>query len=178
MEAIDAQLTAQLAEGDLEALGLLYQRHGAPVRSFLLRVEPTMSREDADDLTQETFLTFNKKIGGYTEQGKLRSFLFGIAARKTKAWRRKRWWRGALRLQQGEAASGTSLHQENPEERLAAREQLVAALEALPPAQRQVLILSVVEGLSVQETAKTLGIQENAVSTRLYRARRTLKEIQ
>ena len=137
-----------------------------------------MSQEDADDLTQETFLTFHKKIGGYTEQGKLRSFLFGIAARKTKAWRRKRWWRSVLRLQQGEGASGTSLHQEDPEGRLAAREQLVAALDSLPPAQRQVLILNVVEGLSVQETAAALGIQENAVSTRLYRARKALKEIQ
>ena len=118
---MDAQLTARLAQGELDALGLLYQRYGAQVRSFLLRVEPTMSREDADDVAQETFLTFQRNIGRYQEQGKLRSFLFGIAIRKNKARRRKSWWRGVLRLQQGEAASGTSLHQDDPEGRVAAR---------------------------------------------------------
>jgi RNA polymerase sigma factor (sigma-70 family) len=177
MESFDAQLTERLAAGDLDALGLLYQRYGGLVRSFLLRVEPNMSQEDADDITQDTFLTFQRNIHRYQDQGKLRSFLYGVAIRKTKAWRRKTWWRGVLRLQQGEKASGTSLHREDPEQRLAAREQLVNILNALPAAQREVLILNVVEGLSVQETAKLLDVQENAVSTRLYRARKAMKEM-
>ena len=176
MEAMDGQLTQRLADGDLDALGLLYQRHGAHVRSFLLRVEPSMSREDADDITQETFLTFHKKIHVYQEQGKLRSFLYGIGAKKMRAWRRKRWWRSTLRLQQGERASGTSLHRENAEARVTARDSMIKALEMLPSAQREVLILTVVEGLSVREAAQALGLQENAVSTRLYRAKKTLKE--
>ena len=135
-----------------------------------------MSREDADDITQDTFLTFHRKIGTYQEQGKLRSFLFSIGAKKMTAWRRKRWWRRTLRLKQGEAASGTSLYQDNPERRVSARDALVNIVERLPAAQRDVLILTVVEGLSVQETASVLGVNENAVSTRIYRARRTLKE--
>ena len=143
----DARLVARLADGDLDALGTLYQRYGASVRSLLLRVEPTLSQEDAADLCQDTFLALRPSLARYTEQGRLKSWLYGIAIRKA-----------------------------DTEAQIAARQRIDRAMRQLPAAQREVLVLHVVEGLTVKQTAEALGVAENAVSTRLYRARKTLEE--
>ena len=173
---LDAPLVERLSRGDFDALGPLYQRYGADVRSVILRVEPQMVREDADDLCQEVFLTFVDTLGRYTEQGQLRSWLFGIAVRKARSWRRRRWGRRLLGLQHGAAAAGVSLHAVRPTEQIDARHRIQNILESLPAAQREVLVLHVIEGLSARETSDVLGISENAVATRLRRARKTMKE--
>jgi len=172
----DASFVRALRAGDLEALGHLYRRHGGPVRTLLLRVEPMLSPEDAADLTHDTFLTFREGLDRYEHQGRLRSWLYGIAVRKAKATRRRRWWRQKLRFGGGERAAGVSLHREDDEARVDARRRIERLLAELPDAQREVLVLNAIEGLSVQDTAAVLGVSENAVSTRLYRARKQLKE--
>ena len=58
---------------------------------------------------------------------------------------------------------------------MAAREAVVRALTGLPDAQREVLVLHVLEGMEIDEVALVLNISENAVSTRLYRARRAME---
>ena len=171
----DAKLVDCLCNGDLDALGLLYQRYGKDVRSLLLRVEPSMRREDADDLCQEVFLTLVDTLNRYEEQGKMRSWLFGIAVRKARSWRRRRWTRFVLGRQHGEAAAGVSLQADRVEERVIARQRVDAVLRAMPASQREVVVLNVVEGLSARETAAVLGISENAVATRLHRARQALE---
>ncbi|MBX2798893.1 MAG: RNA polymerase sigma factor [Myxococcales bacterium] len=173
---LDAELVHRLVGGDLGALGEIYLRLGGDVRSFLARVEPDLSREDADDLCQETFLTFADGVSRYVEQGNLRAWLFGIAVRKARAHRRKRWWRSGLRRRHGEGAAGVSLHRPAPDDQVDARTRIHRLMEGLPAAQREVFVLTVFEGLSVQQAAEVLGIRENAASTRLYRARRALQE--
>ncbi|NTV27819.1 MAG: sigma-70 family RNA polymerase sigma factor, partial [Methanothrix sp.] len=59
---------------------------------------------------------------------------------------------------------------------LGTRAELRQALAALPEPQRQVLLLHVLENLSGEEIAETLGISPNTVWTRLHRARKTLSE--
>lgn len=172
----DAALVLRLRAGDVQALGALYQRYGGAVRSVLLRVEPTMTHEDAADLCHEAFLTFRDTLDRYEHRDQLRSWLFGIALRKARAARRRRGWRHALRVQGASQAAGVSLYQGDDEARVDARRRIDRLLGALPEAQREVLVLHAIEGLSVQETAATLGLSDNAVSTRLYRARRALKE--
>lgn len=174
----DAHDVRLLQAGELHALGPLYQRHGGEVRSMLLRTSPGLGPEGADDLAQEVFLTFIDTVGRYQHQGKLRSWLYGIGIRKARAWRRGRWLRGTLRRQHGIAASGTATAPDRTVERLEAREQIEVLLKALPQTQREVIVLRMIEGLSGEETAAVLGISENAVGTRLHRARQTLEEQQ
>ena len=171
----DALLVAGLRAGDLDALGPLYLRYGGEVRSLLLRIEPTMRPEDADDLCQDVFLTLPDTLSRYTERGRLRSWLFGIAVRKSKAWRRRRWVRVLLGQQHGIDAAGVAQQPDRTEERVDAVRQVDAIMRRLPAAQREVLVLQVVEGLSSQEVADILGISVNAVATRLHRARRAMK---
>jgi RNA polymerase sigma factor (sigma-70 family) len=173
---VDAELVVRLVAGEMDALGALYQRHGGAVRTFLRRVEPTLGTEEADDTCQETFLTFHRTLGRYEHRGKLRSWLFGIALHTARGERRKRWWRQVLRMRRGDEAAGVALRRDDPAARVDAHQQVVALLAGLPAAQREVLVLTALEGLSVKEAAEVLGIPENAASTRLYRARAALGE--
>jgi RNA polymerase sigma factor (sigma-70 family) len=175
-EDLDADDVIKLRSGDLRALGPLYQRHGADVRSLLLRSSPVLGPEGADDLAQEVFLTFVDTIGRYEHQAKLRSWLYGIAIRKARAARRRHWVRSALRLQHGSAASGVATASDRTEERLAAKQRITAILAAMPATQREVVVLRLIQGLSGEETAQVLGISINAVATRLHRARAALEE--
>jgi len=170
----DASLIDRLVAGDRDALGPLYRKYGADVRGLLLRVEPTMTREDADDLGQEVFLTFLDTVGRYEERGKLKSWLYGIAVRKARGWRRRTWLRRTLRRSGGAEAAAVSLAEARTEERVAARRRIEATLSGLPASQREVLVLSAIEGLSAREAAAVLGISENAVATRLFRARKAM----
>lgn len=173
---VDAALVDRLVDGDTDALGHLYQRHGGAVRTFLRRVEPTLGREDADDHCQETFLTFHRTIRRYEHRGRLRSWLFGIALHTARAQRRKSWWRHLLGIRRGADAAGVALRTDDPAARVDARRRIERILASLPETQREVLVLTALEGLSVKEAADVLGIPENAASTRLYRARAGLGE--
>jgi len=172
----DANDVRLLQDGDLRALAPLYERYGGEVRSMLLRTSPALGPEGADDLAQEVFLTFIDTLDRYQHQGKLRSWLYGIAIRKARAKRRGYWLRSALRREHGVAASGTATAADRTAERVEARERISAALDAMPHTQREVVVLRLIQGLTGEETARVLGISENAVGTRLHRARQALEE--
>jgi len=172
----DANDVRLLQAGDLRALAPLYERHGGEVRSMLLRTSPGLGPEGADDLAQEVFLTFIDTLDRYEHQGKLRSWLYGIAVRKARSRRRSLWLRRALRLQHGVAASGTATAGDRTAQRVEASQRISAALDAMPQTQREVVVLRLIQGLSGEETARVLGISENAVGTRLHRARQALEE--
>lgn len=120
-------------------------------------------------------MTFADGITRYEHIGRLRSWLFGIAVRKARAALRRRRWRRAVGFQTGAAAAGVALYQPRADDRVDARRRIEQLLDELPSAQREVLVLTTMEGLSVKEAAAVLNIRENAASARLYRARRALE---
>ncbi|MCP4806429.1 MAG: RNA polymerase sigma factor [Proteobacteria bacterium] len=172
----DADCMRALATGDLSALAPLHDRHAQAIRSLLLRLDSQLAHESAEDLCQEVFLTLADKAGRYQEQGKLRSFLFGIAVRQARSARRRRAWRNVLHFRQGDASAGVALRADRPDARAEARMEVQRALDGLSANHREILVLAVVEGLPGAEVAAALDISENAVWTRLHRARKALGE--
>ncbi len=172
----DAALMQRLARGDARALAPLHQRYGQRVTSLLLRVGPGMSLEQAEDLSQEVFLTLLETAPRYVEQDRLRSWLFGIAVRKARAWHRRRWVRRRLRLERApDLALSTAAPPGAAPDRLEVHEQVDRALRGLPRGQREALVLHAVEGLSGEEIAAILGISVSAVWVRLHRARKGMR---
>ena len=171
----DAQLVAHLRAGRPDALGPLYIRYGADVRRLALRLDPSTDPATADDICQSVFLTFLDTLPRYEEQGRLRSWLLGITARQCRAQRRRWWHRFRIHRQSGVASSGMAPAQPSIDARLEARQAVAQALADLPDAQREGLVLHHLEGLSIPEVALALNISENAVSTRIYRARRSME---
>ncbi len=176
-DAGDAALMRRLAAGEAAALGPLYRRHAGRMRSVVLRVDPSMSHEEADDVVQEAFLTLHRTAGRYREMDRLESWLIGIAVRTARGWRRRRWVRQRLlRDNRRAAVAALSPSRSGPGDQVGARVDIERALAKLPAPQREVLVLHTIEGLSGQDIAQALGIRTNTVWTRLHRARQRLAE--
>ncbi len=116
---------------------------------------------EAEDLTQETFARFFRSLDRYQHGGKLRSYLYTIAANLCRDHQRKR---KALPLEAG--AEGFVEPMEQVEEALDIRK----ALARLPEELRTVVILSYFQGCKKKEIAQILGIGESLVRYRLNRA--------
>lgn len=167
----DAELVADVARGQLSALGRLYDRHERAIHRFCARM--TGSEADAEDLTHQTFLTLARIAGTYDGRASVRAWLLGVAARhlsdRRRASARLRRFLGRL-LGEGEPSR-------DPRPALEARLALGAvaeALDAMPFERRAAVVLFEVEGLSGEEIASALGVPVGTVWTRLHAARKEL----
>jgi RNA polymerase sigma-70 factor (ECF subfamily) len=137
----------------------------------------TRNTHDADDVVQEAYLRAFRFFGGF-HGGDARTWLLKIVRNTCYTWLHKN------RVQQTAAPFDEQVHTDiaesrNPETlllRKAAGQSLNRALEELPTAFREVLVLLEVEGLSYKEIAEVLGIPIGTVMSRLARARRRLRE--
>ncbi|MCB9728224.1 MAG: sigma-70 family RNA polymerase sigma factor [Deltaproteobacteria bacterium] len=181
MHASDEELLARVRGGDRRALDALLARHEDRIYRFGMRLcgEP----EDARDVLQETLLALARSSAGFEGRSTLSTWLFTVARSFCIKKRRRR--KGApARLESldeaGVDARALVDPARRPDEAAAGRElaeALEAALAALEPAMREVVVLRDVEGLSAAETAAVLGLSVKATKSRLHRARVKLREL-
>jgi RNA polymerase sigma-70 factor (ECF subfamily) len=174
-DASDAELFAAMSAGNLTALGVLYDRHHASVRRFILRAAG--GTQDAEDLVHDVFLTASRRAGTYDDRAGSRPFLLGIAANIVRSRRQKQArWRIALGLLENAL---TGVLRRTPEDGASEAEQLRlldVALARLSEEKRLVLVMIELEELSGEEVAKALGIPVATVWTRLHYARAEVRE--
>lgn len=170
----DAELIAAIVSGDLEALGVLFDRHEGEVRRYLGRLG--VSASDADDLVQATFLAVVGAGQNFDSAQSARSWLLGVATMMVRRHRRS--LARALarlvawsRVPRPSSSPGPDEAYESDE----AARRFQRAFEALSPKKREAFALVVLEGLSGEEAAAALGIPINTVWTRLHHARRELR---
>ena len=169
-------LMEALKRGEIEALGELYLRHGQMVKSALSRFAPELADADVDELCQDVFLALNATARRYKEQMKFKSWLFGIAVRKARSWRRNHWLRQRLIDHHvGKSVAMALPKGERPDASFQHREEITAALDRLSPKQREVVLLQAVDGFSCEEIAEILNVQVGVVWSRIHRARQTLR---
>jgi RNA polymerase sigma-70 factor (ECF subfamily) len=174
-EATDAQLLERVAQGELDALGALYDRHHVAVRQFVGRA--TSEGHEADDITQEAFLALSGIADRFDGRASARPLLVGIAAKLVHQRRR-----GVARLVNvlaTFASAGLERPIQTPEEAASATEEMVRferALARLSEEKRIAILLVDGEGLKGEEAAKALGVPLNTVWTRLHYARKELRE--
>ena len=137
----------------------------------------TRNGHDAEDVVQEAFLRALKFFGGF-HGGNPRAWLLTIVRNSCYDWLRRN------RPSEVPAAFDEELHSPvdpspTPEDRVmeqADRLRIREALETLPLAWREVLILRELEGLSYKEIADVAGIKIGTVMSRLARARSGLQQ--
>ena len=182
MEPVVAAATA----GDKSAFSVLVERHRHELQAHTYRM--LRSREDSEDLTQETFLRAWHRRETF-RGGSFRSWLYRIATNACltalqKPSRRLQMNRGTenvptepSRDRQLEAVAATDLE---PAENLVARESIelmfLVAVQHLPRRQRAVLFLRDVLGWSAKDTAELLEMSVASVTSALQRARATVRE--
>lgn len=183
----DAELVRRAKAGDLPAFEELTSRHEGRVYALALRI--LRNEHDAEDVTQQTFLSALENLAGFREEAQFRTWLLRIATHAALKVIRKR--RGLETVSLDEAASpdADADHPPHPEyiadwretpERLVqnreTRRLIEEALAELDEKYRLVFLLRDVQGLSVRETAEVLGLSEVNVKVRLLRARLQLRE--
>jgi len=168
-EQIDRAELARVAAGDRAALTALVKRHQDALFRFLRRLTPDVA--DAEDALQETFVSAYRHCGAYRGEGTVRSWLFTIA-RRTAAMRRRRHVGEPEAFESLESLGLTAgWGSESLFERIADREAVTRALEAIAADDREILALHDVEGLTGAETAAALELSLPAMKSRLHRAR-------
>jgi RNA polymerase sigma-70 factor (ECF subfamily) len=164
-ETSDAELVRLLRSGQQEALRILYDRYGGLVYTVALKV---LNRADeAEDLTQDIFLTFWKQERFDPDRAALSTYLCVMTRSRAinKIHSRHSQQRMSDRLQQSTPAEFSA---PTPLEQAAQAEQqqtIRAAMTQLSDNQRQVLELNYYRGLSQSEIAQQLGIPLGTVKT-------------
>jgi RNA polymerase sigma-70 factor (ECF subfamily) len=171
--ANDAGLILQLQAGELEALGMLYDRHKQLVFRTALGI--TGDADAAADLLQDVFLRLYRFIRRFDPHRPIEPWLYRMTANLAYTWvRRHRWLRPLEDVvewlagdHRGSPAYIAELDEEN---------QLVQqAISTLPIAQRIVVVLYYIDDLSLQEIAEILEVPEGTVKSRLHYGRQALK---
>ncbi len=187
LETSDSELVNRAKAGDLAAFEALTTRHEQRVYSLAMRM--LRQEQDAEDVTQQTFLNVLENLHGFRGEASFSTWLLRIASHAALKIIRKRKNQNTISLEEAtEPAenSDTIPHPEfiadwrqSPEQLVHTREVqrlLDAALTHLDEKHRLVFLLRDVEGLSIKETAEALGLSEANTKVRLLRARLQLRE--
>jgi RNA polymerase sigma-70 factor (ECF subfamily) len=169
-------LIRRAQDGDELALGALYERHVDAIYHFMLY--RTSDHQIAEDLTAEVFMNMITSIHRYRDMGvPFSAWLFRIArSRLIDHWRRsKRRQKRQVSLSE-EMEEFISAATDNPAERFE-HEELVKSLEYLTDAEREIILLRFVGGLSNQEIALVVKSNSNAVKSMMYRSLKKLRRI-
>jgi RNA polymerase sigma-70 factor (ECF subfamily) len=174
----DADEFRRAAQGDPAARSSLVARHRGPVCHLLQRL--TRDDAQAEDLTQDTFITALAHLDGWRGEGTVRGWLLSIArsrwamAQRSPAARHQPAEDESLEALGLAAGWGAPMDPEALASKLEQRAVLERALGALDVEAREVLTLRELEGLSGEETAQALGVTVAAMKSRLHRARLAL----
>jgi RNA polymerase sigma-70 factor (ECF subfamily) len=183
-ERTDPELMRLARRGDAQAFHDLIDRHAG----WLFRVAVSMvsSREDAEDLVQDTFLAASQGMTRFQERSSVKTWLRGILLNHVSKLYRSRKVRRHLSLDDNtrgtdeSGGSGRSMEVEsedpNPAAATESKADVQAMLQTLSDEHREVIVLREIEGLSYEEMARLLGVPRGTVESRLHRARQQLKE--
>jgi RNA polymerase sigma factor (sigma-70 family) len=165
----DAEAVARSRGGDLDAYAVLVARYTlrAHRAAFLLG-----AGEESDDVVQEAFVKAFRHLSRFRVGEPFGPWLLRIVTNETRNLTRSRRRRAALALRLASAESGGTAADGPVEEVLAAerRAALVAAVNALPDRERQVLVCRYFLDLSEAETAQVLQWPLGSVKSRASRA--------
>jgi RNA polymerase sigma-70 factor (ECF subfamily) len=177
----DAELLVAARQGDAAALEALLVRYQPHLYRFGLRM--CGNEEDAGDVAQESLISMARSVRDFRGESSVSSWLYTIA--RSFCIKKRRRSKFAPAREESLEAPGINAAQRladsapSPERTATNRElqqALTHAIDALEPAQREVLVLRDVEGLSAAEVAKVLGTSVDAVKSRLHRARVAVRQ--
>ena len=179
----DADLVRGLKCGEPESFYLLLKLYQHPIYSYVCRLidDPV----DAEDVTQDVFVKVFRKVEGFREDCRFKTWLYRIATRESS--NRRRWfsrhrWREVTdSFGQGEPSAYTDRFPHpgrspfDLTERREHRDILHEALRQINPRFKQAVVLRDIAGFSYLEIASTLNISLGTVKSRILRGRAALK---
>lgn len=165
------ELMERYVDGDAAAFDVLYQRAAPKLFGYILRL--TRNRERAEDLLQVTFAKVHRARGSYLRGAPVLPWFIAIARRSFLDERRS-----AKVRTEDLSADGTLPEPRGDDEGLGndVTEALERALDSLPEAYREAIILTKITGLSLAEASEILGATPTALKLRVHRGYVQLRE--
>jgi RNA polymerase sigma factor (sigma-70 family) len=167
----DREVVAAIVAGDPDGMAEAYDKYAMPLYSYcrsLLR-EPA----DAADAVQDTFLIATSKLVGLRDPGKLRSWLYAVA--RNECYRKLRSGEATSALDEAVDMTAEAADVASGVEQAELRQLVRDAIAGLNPAERDVLELSLMQGLDGDELAAALGVSRNHAHALQSRARSQLE---
>lgn len=176
----DEDVVERVLAGETVLFEIIMRRHN----QRLYRTARAILRDDAqaEDVVQDAYVRAYEHLGQFAGKCKFGGWLLRIAVNEALARLRgrKHYAEGEMMPgDEGERMDRFVSRTPNPEQQastLEMRSLLEKSIEALPEAQRTVLVMRDVEEMSTQETAEALGITTENVKVRLHRARAVLSK--
>ncbi|MGC8842916.1 MAG: sigma-70 family RNA polymerase sigma factor [bacterium] len=184
LEEKDEILVQRSKNGDKEAFDALVQRYRLPLFRFVYHC--IHKQEDAEDITQESFVKAYLSLSQLKNNSLFKTWLFRIALNLIRDNKRNEKKKPTISLDsyieeegkdpvaEAEYEDGYEEEAESEDNELLAR--LRMEISALPMELREVIILRDLQGFSYEEIAKMVGCPVGTVKSRLFYARQILRE--
>jgi RNA polymerase sigma-70 factor, ECF subfamily len=171
----DAELVRNLRLGRHQALSVLYDRYAGLVYSIAYQI--LQNAQEAEDLTQDIFLTFWQNNSFNPDRGSVSSFLGLLTRSRAIDKIRKRTTANSFLARWQKTITEESTTPSPLEQATTAEIQtsIRQAMQALPELQRQILSMNYYQGLSHNQIAQTLALTPGVVKSRLRQALSQLK---
>ncbi len=164
MEKDDQETFRRIKAGEIDQFAQIVKKYESKIERFVK--QRLFDKEEADDLIQNTFISFYKALGRLDHERPVLPYLYQIAKNELKMYFRRK--NPEVSLNQDLVADNKDFFDgENEVDKI---------LETLPREQKEILQL-VTEGYSYQEIAKQLGRPLNTVKTLIRRARLKLVKL-
>ncbi len=163
----DENLIQRIKVGDADAMNQLIQKYYDTVYAYCYR--KLGNRDDAQDITQETFLHFCRNFDSYAQKGKVKNYLYTIAHNLYVSMLRR----------------NTPAHLEEPEksassdnvDQFEAADSIKTALTELPDEQRDVILLRFYHDLKLKDIAQITGSGLSVTKYRLSQGVKAIKKL-
>lgn len=181
----DQALIEGINNGETGLFDTLVEKYSPRLYNFGLKI--CKSREDAEDLVQESFINAFRYLKDFRQEASLKNWMYRIAA--SVCWKMKRKTNPAkerelpleefIPKEHDSTVEGSPAWAQEPVSQLLNQElsdRIQGAISKLPTPYRLVLVLRDMEGFSTEETADILSITASNVKVRLHRARLFLRD--
>src|SRR5262245_9536171 len=176
----DGEIVARVRAGETALFEILMRRHNQRVYRVARAV--LKDETEAEDAMQQAYINAFKHLDQFAERAQFSTWLTRITVHEALARRKQRKAQAAMAAaegsQEGDGMEKLAAREPSPEQQAYTAELghvRESAVDALPEAYRVVFMLREIEGLSTSETAAGLSLGEEAVKTRLHRARGMLR---
>lgn len=175
----DEEVVTKVLDGETELFEIIMRRHNLR----LFRVTRSILRNDAEseDVVQDAYVRAYAHLGTFEGRSTFATWLTRIAIHEALSRRRRA---ARLDTHEGESPAGCDLREKpdrasrSPEQQAIdgeLRAAIETAIDQMPLHYRTVFMLRDIQGMDTLETAESLGLHEQAVKTRLHRARKILR---
>jgi RNA polymerase sigma-70 factor, ECF subfamily len=172
----DELLVTKVLSGERDAFDILIKRYQGIIYNYIFKI--TLSKEDTEDIIQEVFIKTYENLYRLENRDKFYSWLFKIAVNSMNSLLKGK--KQYASLEDVILLNIKCNVKDTPEEILQIKEdniQLLKRLSVLSEEQKNAVILKYVQGFSYREVGEILGIKEETIKTKIFRAKKKLHDL-